>query len=136
MYDFTNMMMSIAPGRAGVEATSTFVVWINQTNSSIFQYFEGGPFQFDGSPIIENLAVTHNYQSTQYETEGELGGEDQLPIEQAPMDGTIKFVDVAKDDRMSIDFTLTSPGRLLLIRVYVNGEMETLMSASDATEIQ
>jgi len=136
MYDFTDMMMSIAPGKAGVDATSTFVVWINQTNNSIFRYFEGGPFQFNGSLIIEDLVVTQNYESTRYSTEGKPGTvEDPLPIGLAPMDGTVRFEDVEKDDRLSIDFTLTSPARLLFIRVYVNGGMKALLSASDATAI-
>ena len=135
MYEFTDMMKYMAPEMA---VTSTFVVWINQTNRSIFRYFEGGPYHFDKSRAVEDLAVTLNDQSTRYGIidEGEAWVEDGYePISRAPRYGTIKFEGVEKDDRLSIDFTLKSPGGMILIRVYVNGRLETFMSASDAIEI-
>ncbi len=135
MYDFTDVLKASAPGKAGLGATSTYVVWLNQTNGSVFYYFEGvSDYFFNRNRTIVDLTLTHNNQSQRYRAVSEIEVEGKYEqIMEAPMYGTVKFEEVEKDDRLFVIFSLkgtTIPahnGMLELIRVYKNGKMESFM---------
>jgi hypothetical protein len=133
MYDFTDMVKASAPSDTGLGVTSTYVVWLNQTNGSIFYYFEGiSDYFYNRNRTIVDLTITHNDESEYYRAVSEIEVEGKYEqIMEAPMFGTVTFEEVEKDDRLFVIFSLkgtTVPGHngmLQLVRVYKNGEMES-----------
>ena len=133
-YDFTNVLRATAPNNTILGLTTTYTVWLNQTNGSIFFYFQGVPdFFYNRNRTITDLTITHNTKSQQYRavSEIEVAGEYQQ-IMKAPLYGTVSFENVEKDDRLFIIYSLkgtTIPGHkgmLQMIRIYRNGELQTV----------
>ncbi len=134
MYDFTDVLRATAPNYTILGLTTTFAVWLNQTNGSIFYYFQGVPdFFYNRNRTITDLSITHNTQAQQYRavSEIEVAGEYQQ-IMKAPLYGTVSFKNVEKDDRLFIIYSLkgtTIPGHsgmLQVVRIYRNGELQTV----------
>ncbi len=134
MYDFTDVVRATAPNYTVLDTTTTYVVWLNQTNGSIFFYFEGvSDYYYSRNRTIVDLTITHNEESKYYRAVSEIeveGKYEQIML--APLFGRVTFEDVKKDDRLFIIFslkgtTVSNPrGMLQVIRVYRNGELETL----------
>lgn len=134
MYDFTDVVRATMPNYTVLDTTTTYVVWLNQTNGSIFLYFEGRPdFFYSRNTTIVDLTLTHNEDSKYYRAVSEIeveGKYEQIML--APLYGTVTFDKIKKDDRLFIIFSLkgtTVPGHsgmLQVVRVYRDAELETL----------
>lgn len=134
MYDFTDVMRASMPNYTVLDTTTTYVVWLNHTNGSIFYYFQGVPdYYYARNRTIVDLTLTHNEDSKYYRAVSEIeveGKYEQIML--APLYGTVTFEDIKKDDRLFIIYslkgtTVSNPyGILQVVRVYRNAELETL----------
>lgn len=134
MYDFTDVMRATMPNYTVLDTTTTYVVWLNHTNGSIFYYFQGVPdYYYARNRTIVDLTLTHNEDSKYYRAVSEIeveGKYEQIML--APLYGTVTFEDIKKDDRLFIIYslkgtTVSNPyGILQVVRVYRNAELETL----------
>jgi len=133
-YDFSNVVRAFAPNYTVLDLRTSFAVWLNQSNGSIFYYFEGVPdYFYNRNRTIVDLTITHNDQSQYYRAVSEIEVEGKYKqIMEAPLYGTVTFEDVKKDDRLFVIYSLkgtTIPGHggmLQLVRVYRDSELETL----------
>jgi len=134
MYDFTDVMRATMPNYTVLDTTTTYVVWLNHTNGSIFYYFQGVPdYYYARNRTIVDLTLTHNEDSKYYRAVSEIeveGKYEQIML--APLYGTVTFEDIKKDDRLFIIYslkgtTVSNPyGILQVVRVYRNADLETL----------
>ncbi len=136
MYDFTDLVKAVTPNYTALDVRTTYVVWLNQTNGSIFYYFEGvSDYFYNRNRTIVDMSITHNEDTKQYRAVSEIeveGKYEQIML--APLYGTVTYEDVKKDDRLFVIFSLkgtTIPGHsgmLQVIRVYRDGELQELLA--------
>jgi len=134
MYDFTDVMRASMPNYTVLDTTTTYVVWLNHTNGSVFYYFQGVPdYFYSRNRTIVDLTLTHNEDSKYYRAVSEIeveGKYEQIML--APLYGTVTFEDIKKDDRLFIIYSLKGTtvsnayGMLQVVRVYRDAELETL----------
>jgi len=134
MYDFTDVMRASMPNYTVLDTTTTYVVWLNHTNGSVFYYFQGVPdYFYSRNRTIVDLTLTHNEDSKYYRAVSEIeveGKYEQIML--APLYGTVTFEDIKKDDRLFIIYSLKGTtvsnayGMLQVVRGYRDAELETL----------